>query len=150
MKHSTIRLAAFRLATLGAVALFAAACSSDNKNNNPTPSNGMGGSAATGGAPADATGGAPADATGGAPADATGGAPSTDATGGAAATGGVAATGGASSTATTVCTHDPAKNCYECTPTTNDQILTACSSTATCYPFDNTARGVPATLPAIP
>jgi hypothetical protein len=143
MKHSSNRLSALGLALVGAITLLAAACNSDNKNSTPTtPSNGQGGGAATGGAPADATGGSDTSV-------ATGGAPSTDATGGAAATGGAPGVGGTSSTSTAPCTHDPAKTCYECTPTTNDQILEACSN-ATCYPFDNTARGVPATLPAIP
>jgi hypothetical protein len=145
MKHSFTRLSAFGLALVGAVALLAAACNSDNKNSSPTPTNGTGGSAATGGAPSDATGGGGGDTS----VTGTGGAPSTDATGGAAATGGAPGVGGASSTSTAPCTHDPTKTCYECTPTTNDQILAACSN-ATCYPFDNTARGVPATLPAIP
>jgi len=142
MKHSSTRLSAFGLAMVGAVTVLAAACNSDNKNSSPTPSNGVGGSVATGGAPADATGGSDTSV-------ATGGAPSIDTTGGAAATGGAPGLGGASSTSTAPCTHDPNKTCYECTPTTNDQILEACSN-ATCYPFDNTARGVPATLPAIP
>ena len=144
MKHSSTRLSAFGLALVGAVTLFSAACNSDNKNGTPTtPSNG--GSAATGGAPSDTTGGGGGDTS----ATAAGGAASTDATGGVSATGGAPGVGGTSSTSTAPCTHDPAKTCYECTPTTNDQILEACSN-ATCYPFDNTARGVPATLPAIP
>jgi len=148
MKHSLIRLSTFELALVGAAAFLVAACNSDNKNGSPTtPSNGVGGSGATGGAPSATGGAASTDATGGAAT--TGGAPSTGATGGAAATGGASNVGGASSTSTAPCTHDPTKTCYECTPTTNDQILEACSG-ATCYPFDNTARGVPATLPAIP
>jgi hypothetical protein len=145
MANSSVRFSILASGALATLLLLAGACSSDD-NKNQTPSNGVGGSANTGGAASD-TGGAAAD-TGGASSD-TGGAASD--TGGAASdTGGAAsATGGTSSPGTTTCTHDTSKNCYECPPTTNEQILTACSNAA-CLSFDNSGRGVPASLPAIP
>jgi hypothetical protein len=57
--------------------------------------------------------------------------------------GGVAGTGGTS------CTPGTTRSCYSCPPTNNEQFLNACSP-AMCRAFDNTARGVPSTLPAVP
>lgn len=143
MTLTSIRFSLLTSVIFALLLLTAAACS-DDKNDNKTPTIGVGGSAATGGAAAD-TGGAAAD-TGGTGNDATGGAEST--TGGSSSGVGGGSTGGASTSGT--CTHDVNKtDCYECPPTTNDQILTACTG-AMCRPFDNTARGVPASLPPIP
>ena len=129
-----------------AVILLAAGCSSDtNKNNTPAGVTGGAASTSTGGSAATDTGGSTATGTGGSTATETGGA--TSVAGSTSVGGGTA--GGASGTGGGSCVPDTSKSCYSCPPTNNDQILKACSN-ATCQPFDNTAKNVPSSLPAIP
>jgi hypothetical protein len=134
------------------IAGIAAACTDDKK---ATPSKidvsdggeGSGGASSQGGTTGasgntSTTGGSTSAA--GSTAEATGGA----ATGTAGATSVAGATGVAGAGAGC---EDTTKNCYKCAPTTNAQVLRACTD-ATCIPFDNMTltKIVNGTLPALP
>ena len=142
MNKNKLRIALVSIISCGSLAFILPGCSSSS-NNNSTPTNG--GNAGVGGSPS-ATGGSAE--TGGTTSDDT----SISSTGGASDMGGASGSGGTSGTGGTTgaaCVPDTSKACYSCPASSNDQFLNHCSD-ATCQKFDNTAKGVPATLPAIP
>ncbi len=136
MRTSRLHIALGTLAVAGSLALLVAGCSSSkNTNNTPTTN---GGNSATGGSTSN--GGATTGETGGS----TDNGGSTSSSAGNSSTGGSMGVGGGSA-----CVPDTTKDCYSCPATTTDQFLNECSG-ASCQKFDNTAKGVPATLPTIP
>jgi hypothetical protein len=166
MKTLGTRFSTLTSGLAGAIIMLAAGCSSDN-NKNPTPGV-TGGAASTGGSASGDTGGSTSGDTGGNTSSETGGSTNEAASssaGGSSGVGGSSSAGGSTSAGSTSvgggtaggasgtggggCVPDTSKSCYSCPPTTNDQILKACSN-ATCQPFDNTAKNVPSTLPQIP
>ncbi len=142
-----------RFALASVVALLGAgiavsACSSSNKNSTPpTGDSGTGGAAAGGTAGASAGGssaGGGGSSAGGASAGGTAGSGNT----GGAGTGGEGTDAGDAGPGP--CTQDPNQTCGTCPPSTSVEFLNHCGATGvTCIKYDNTAHGIPATLPAL-